>query len=424
MPKRSHSGSAPAQRIDDVACPFCPLLCDDLVIEKRGDELAARKHACARAVSAFARPRPAGTALINGERANHTAAIGAAVKILKAAQAPLISGLGTDVDGARAAVALAERARAMLDHANTAGLDSGMRVLQSRGWYTTTLAEVRNRADLIILVGADVVTNYANFMRRIVEPRQTLHNDRREHRRVVHIGPQASAPAATPSCAVETIRTRPADLAATMSQLRAALGGHALARGTRTRRIAALAAAIRQAAYPVFVWAPGQLPRGDADVTIATTTRLIDDLNRHQRAAGLVLGGDNGAIGAVNVCAWLTGFPLHVSFAGKTLEYDPVRYRTERLLGDRAIDTLVWIDAFGDAPMPALDDAVKCIAIGDPAAAANTRANVFIPVGTPGVDHAGRLVRTDSVITLHVDQLRPRGFRSAADVLQELLAQW
>jgi len=399
-------------------------LCDDLVIELHGDELTARKNACARAVAAFARPRAAGTALINGERANHTAAIGAAVKILKAAQAPLFSGLGTDVDGARAAVALAERARGMLDHANTAGLDSGMRVLQSRGWYTTTLAEVRNRADLIILVGADVVTNYANFMRRIVAPGRTLHNDRREHRRVVHIGPQASAPATTPSCTVETIRTRPAELAGTMSQLRAVLGGHALARGTRTRRIAALAAAIRQADYPVFVWAPGQLPRGDADVTIATTARLIDDLNRDQRAAGLVLGGDNGAIGAVNVCTWLTGFPLHVSFAGKTLEYDPVRYRTERLLGDRAIDTLVWIDAFGDAPMPEPDDAIKCIAIGDPAAAANTRADVFIPVGTPGVDHAGRLVRTDSVITLHVDQLRPRGLRSAADVLQEILAQW
>lgn len=423
MPK-SHSGSAPVQRISDVACPFCPLLCDDLVIEARGDELNARKNACTRAVLAFERPRPAGRALVDGEHVKHTAAIGAATKILKAAQAPLVAGLGTDVDGARAAVALAERSRAILDHANSAGLDSGMRVLQSRGWYTTTLSEVRNRADLIILVGADVVTNYANFMRRIIEPKQTLHSDRREQRRVVYIGPQGSAPAATKSCAVETIRTNAADLAATMSQLRAATGGRVLTRGTRTRRIAALAEAVKQAAYPVFVWAPGQLRGSDADLTIATTTRLIDDLNEQQRAAGLVLGGDNGAISAVNVCSWLTGFPLHISFAGKTIEYDPVRYRTERLLRDRAIDTLVWIDAFGDAPLPELDDTIRSIVIGDPAVAANTRANVFIPVGKPGLDHAGRLVRTDSVVTLHVDQLRARGFKSTADVLQELLAQW
>lgn len=423
MPK-SHSGSAPVQRITDVACPFCPLLCDDLIVEARGDELTARKNACARAVLAFARPRAAVTAFVDGERAHHTAAIGAATKILKAAQAPLISGLGTDVDGARGAVALAERSRAILDHANTAGIDSGMRVLQSRGWYTTTLAEVRNRADLIILVGADVVTNYANFMPRIVAPKQTLHSTRREQRRVVYIGPQGNAPAATKSCAVETLRTNAIDLAATMSQLRAAVGGHTLTRGTRTRRIAALAEAIKQAAYPVFVWAPGQLSQRDADLTIATTTRLIDDLNQQQRAAGLILGGDNGAISAVNVCSWLTGYPLHISFAGKTIEYDPVRYRTERLLRDRAIDTLVWIDAFGDAPLPELDDTIKTIVIGDPAAAANTRANVFIPVGTPGLDHTGRLVRTDSVVTLHVDQLRPRRFRSTADVLQELLAQW
>lgn len=424
VPKRSHSGSTPLQRIVDVACPFCPLLCDDLVVEVHGDKLAARKNACARAELAFERPRPASAAFVDGERANHTAAIGAATKILKAAQAPLLSGLGTDVDGVRAAVALAERSRAILDHANTAGLDSGLRVLQSRGWYTTTLAEVRNRADLIVLVGADVVTHYANFMRRIVEPKQVLHKDRREHRRVVHIGPPASAPATTTSCAVESLRTNAADLAATMSQLRAAVGGHALTRGTRTRRIAALAEAINQAEYPVFVWAPGQLQRSDADVVIAITTRLIDDLNQHQRAAGLILGGDNGGISAVNVCSWLTGFALHISFAGKSIEYDPVRYRTERLLRDRAVDTLVWIDAFGDAPLPELDDTIKSIVIGDPASAANTRANVFIPVGAPGLDHPGRLVRTDSVVTLHVDQLRPRGFRSTAEVLQELLAQW
>lgn len=424
VPKTSRSGSAPVQRIEDVACPFCPLLCDDLVIEANGDELAARKNACARAIHAFNRPRLAATALIDGKRANHTAAIGAAAKILKGARAPLISGLGTDVDGVRAAIALAERARAIVDHANSAGLDSGMRVLQSRGWYTTTLAEVRNRADLIILVGADVVANYANFVRRIVEPKQTLHKERRAGRRVVHIGPQASAPAATKSCAVETIRTQGRELAETMSQLRAALGGRSLTRGNRTRRIAALAEAIRQADYPVFVWAPGQLRASDADVTISITTRLIDELNEQQRAAGLTLGGDNGAASAVNACSWLTGFPLHVSFAGKTIEYDPVRYRTDRLLRDRAIDTLVWIDAFGDAPLPELDDSITTIVVGNPAAAANTRASVFIPVGTPGLDHAGRLVRTDSVVTLHVDRLRARASKSTADVLQELLAQW
>lgn len=424
MPKRSHSGPVPSNRIENVACPFCPLLCDDLVVDANDAGLTVHTNGCARAVTAFARPRPAGPALINGERANHTAAIGEAARILKRAQAPLISGLGTDVDGAREAVALAERSRAMLDHANSTGLDSGMRVLQSRGWYTTTLAEVRNRADLIILVGADVVSNYANFMRRIVEPRQTLHADRRAQRRVVHIGTQQTAPGGSKSCVVETIRTATADLPATISELRAAVGGRASIRGARARRLATLAEAIRQAAYPVFVWAPGQLPEDNADLTIAATTRLIDELNQQQRAAGLVLGGDNGAISAANACSWLTGFPLHVSFAGKTIDYDPVRYRTRRLLRDRAIDTLVWIDAFGDSPLPEVADGIKRIAIGNPRAVANTRADVFIPVGIPGVDHPGRLVRTDTVVTLHVDQVRPRGFKSAADVLRELFAQW
>lgn len=424
MPKRSHSGSLKRERVANVACPFCPLLCDDLEIEAHDDALTVRNNGCAQALAGFKQTPRGATALIDGKRASRKAAVEAAVRILKRATAPLISGLGTDVDGARSAVALTEKARGIIDHADSAGLDSGMRVLQTRGWYTTTLAEVRNRADLIVFVGANVVDNYANFVRRTVDPTQTLHGDRRKGRRVFFLGDRTATPVSAKSVAVESIATAPTDLAETMGILRALVAGRTTSGGTRARRLAGLAQAIGEAQYPVFVWAPGQLPRNDADLIIATVTRLVDDLNREQRAAGLALGGDNGAISAANACAWLTGFPLHISFAGKTIEYDPVRYRTAHLLGENAIDALVWIDAFGAAPLPETAPGTPRIAIGSPQAPANLAADVFIPTGIPGVDHGGRLVRTDSVVTLRVDQLRRRRADSVADVLRDILAQW
>lgn len=424
MPKSPSSGQLSPERFENVACPFCPLLCDDLVIDADGDDFRVVKHGCGRANVAFQRPRPKPTALVDGVRVSHTAAIGAATAILKRARAPLISGLGTDVDGIREAVAVAERARAILDHGHSAGTDRGMRVLQSRGWYMTTLAEVRNRADLIVLVGADVVSEYANFLRRVAHPAQTLVTERRKQRRIVYIGDKRNAPKSTRSCPVDTIPATASNLAESMSLLRGLVAGAPLPRGGRARQFAPLAQAIRQAAYPVFVWAPGQLAEPDADLTISATTRLVDDLNETQRAAGLALGGGNGGISAANACAWLTGYPLHVSFAGRTIEYDPVRYQSARLIENGMIDTLLWIDAFGEAPLPATDPDIKRIAIGDPGQSQNLDADVFIPVGTPGIDYKARLVRTDSVVTLRLDQLRRKSFASAATVLREIMARW
>ena len=42
---------------------------------------------------------------------------------------------------------------------------------------------------------------------------------------------------------------------------------------------------------------------------------------------------------------------------------------------------------------------------------------VFIPVGTPGIDHAGRTFRTDSVVAVPLQKLRDSGLPSTFDVL-------
>ena len=428
MPKPLDSGSAAPRRLENVACPFCALLCDDLSLSASGDVLSVSKNGCAQAKLGFERPRSTAHSTVDGKRASQKEAVAAAVRLLKRARRPLISGLGTDVEGMREAIHLAEKSKAVLDHANSKGFDSGVRVLQSRGWYLTTLAELKNRADLVIVVGVDLVNHYTNFIRRYVAPEQTLHPQRRQQRRVVYLGEAAAAPAATKTIDIEQIACDPTRLAEVLSVLRARAAG----RGLQAARVAkahiqelkGLAQAIKAAEYTVFVWAPGHLAGGAGDLTIHAVTRLIDDLNKTQRAAGLVLGGDNGLMSAVNVCTWLTGHPLHVSFAAKTLEYDPIRYRTQRLLEEDEVDVLVWIDAFGNAPPAAISPQVKRIVIGLPGTELAASADIFIPTGTPGVDHGGRLIRTDSVVSLRMDQLRHQSAPSIRMVVHDILEHY
>ena len=45
---------------------------------------------------------------------------------------------------------------------------------------------------------------------------------------------------------------------------------------------------------------------------------------------------------------------------------------------------------------------------------------MLIPVGTPGLDHAGSVYRTDAVVSLPVRRLRATGLPSVAEVLEAI----
>ena len=46
--------------------------------------------------------------------------------------------------------------------------------------------------------------------------------------------------------------------------------------------------------------------------------------------------------------------------------------------------------------------------------------DVFIPVGTPGIDHAGHAYRTDNVVAIRLKKLRESGLPSTAEVLSAI----
>ena len=61
--------------------------------------------------------------------------------------------------------------------------------------------------------------------------------------------------------------------------------------------------------------------------------------------------------------------------------------------------------------------------LGTPGLKLASEPAVFIPVGTPGVDHAGRLIRVDNVVSLPLKDLGRADLPPAADVLSAIEAQ-
>lgn len=418
------SGGA-AHTFENVACPFCGILCDDLEIARAGGRIKVVRNGCEKAVAGFERDVAGANPQISGRDATLDEAVTAATALVRGAKLPMYGGLGTDVDGIRAVMALAEKSGGVVDHALSEGQYRNFRVLQSTGWFMSTLTETRNRADLIIVVGSDLHKLHPRFFERIVNAEASMLTEAPPKRTVVFLGKGLDTSGATGSRVGEVVTVDcPLDqVSDVISALRAILKGAPVSAetiaGVSTAEIRALAERCRNASYGVMVWAPPSLAFPHAELTVQLVSELVKELNLTQRFACLSLGGNEGAVSAGAVCSWQSGYPLRVSFETGKPDYDPLRYSITRMLGAGEGDVLVWVSSFTPdlGPPPAK---VPTVVLATPGVKLPATPAVYIPIGTPGADHAGRIVRCDNVVSLPLKDLGRADLPRLADVLARI----
>ena len=389
----------------DVVCPFCSMSCDDLVVAAGADRLEVLEKGCAVATAAFARPIGATEPRVGDRAVKLEEACIEAASVLRQARLPLLAGLGTDTAGTRAAVALAERVGGVLDHM-AAPFAGNLRAMQDHGWVTGTLAEVRTRARLVVLIGTGGSTLAPRLAERLLRGRGD--------RRVVLLGDGLDAPEGA-----QTIACPPHRLPEAVLALRALVAGHKL-RQCPVDGLEALATALRDSPYSAVVWSAADLADAHADLVVGTLAELLKTLNQTTRAVGLPLAGTDNPIGVNQVCSWQTGTALRTSLASGAPDHDLVRFAAPELLASGAVDTILWIASIHDQPPP--ETTLPLIVLARAGAPAIPGATVTIPVGTPGLDHAGSVYRQDSVVAMPVRALRSKGLPTVAAVLDAIRA--
>ena len=409
---------------ENVTSPFDGMLNDDIAIERRGDTLKVLKGACAKSVAGFERKLPRAQPTVRGRPVELAVAIKEAARLIGDAELPLFGGLATDVEGMRAALAVAERSGGIVDHALSSAIYRNLKVMQISGWITSTLTETRNRADLIIIVG-DVPKLHPRFMERIVEPPASMFDVTAKKRTVVFLGKGGDAAFGSDAGETVTLPCRIEQAGEVIGAVRARLRGFRIkARkiaGVPPENIDALAEHCKKATYGVIVWAPPVLDFPHAELTVDQLAGLAKDMNQTIRFAGLSLGGAEGAVTASATTTWITGYPLRVSFASGAPDYDPYRYDIGRMLADGEGDLLVWTASFSPDLAPPKTK-LPMVVLGTPGLKLAKAPEVFIPIGTPGVDHEGRLVRVDNVVSLPLRNLGRSDLPSAASVLAAIEA--
>jgi formylmethanofuran dehydrogenase subunit B len=423
LPQRSPSNGS----FHNVACPFCGIHCDDLDVTNSAGKLKLTNTTCPKAVAGFERTLPEASPQIAGRDVTLAEAITAAASLIAKSKLPLFGGLATDVEGARATMALADRAGGVVDHVLSDAQFRNFRVLQSTGWVMSTLTEVRNRADLIIIAGTDIQEMHPRFYERVVCNAESMFDDPPLKRTVVVIGNGLDTSAIKGPRVDKLIKLDcPLDqVGDVIAALRARLKGVPLTApsfaGVPISAIDDLADRCHKTAYGVVVWAPPSFDFPNADLTVQLICDMVRELNVKQRFAGLTLGANEGAASAASVSSWQSGYPLRVCFASGKPEHDATRYALNRMLASNEGDLLVWTASFTPG-IAVPKTSLPTIVLGTPGLEMAQAPAVFIPVGTPGLDHAGRVVRCDSVVSLPLRNLGRSALPSAASVLEAIEA--
>lgn len=409
--------------LKDVPCPFCSLICDDLVVENTENKLTVNENGCIKAKDHFSQSLPEDTPTLKGKSCSIDQAIEATAKILKQSTAPLIAGLGTDIGGMRSVMQLADNIGATIDHMHSDGAIRNTLVLQDLGWVMTTMSEIKNRADFILFAGTDA-SNYPRFFERVIWNKDSLFVNTLK-RKIVYIGDKLNTSAGkSPEGKLPTVlKCKIEDIGEIISVLHAIIAGNKIQQtkiaGINLTTLQKLAEQMKQAKYGVIVWAPGELDFPHAELTIQNYCELVKYLTRTTRFAGFTLAGNDGGMSANSLSAWQSGFPLRVNFSQGYPKHDVGRNSTNNLLKKKEVNAMLWISSFSSNINPP-EAKIPTIVLGTPGTKLNFKPDVFIPVATPGVDHSGQLIRTDSVVSLTLKKLRDSKYMSVGDILNRV----
>ena len=405
-----------------ITCPACGLLCDDLTVCQQKDQLALDSHGCELAQVFFHQPSLASSPKINGQDTSLAQAVQAAAKLLSESKQSLFAGLGTDVGGMRALLRLVNQTGGYLDHMNSPAGLRNIQVLQQSGWQTTTLTEVKQRADVILIVGTNIVSQHPRFFQRVLWQGDSLFAEQLPEREIIVLGPADLdiSPLTSPTGkAAQHIVCEHQDLPQVLAALHALVLDQPIANSSVASipltRLQGLVDKLKAAKYSVLTWLAKELDFAHADLSVQQITQTVRALNQLTRSSALPLGGSDGDYSVYQVNTWTTGYPIRNRWHNNQAQYDPYHFSAEQLQSE--CDLRVWISCLNAKAPPKSD--LKTIIIGHPALQ-DCPAAVFIPVRIPGLQQSGTLFRLDGSVSLPIQAVVDSPLASLQQVLAQL----
>ena len=289
-------------------------------------------------------------------------------------------------------MAIADRLGAAIDPSGSH--PARLRAFQRAGQVSSTLGEVKDRADVVVYWGVDPASTHPRLGERYaLEPASRFLPRGRPDRTLIVVDDRS-----TPSARLADLQfaIHPDRRASALWALRALVQGLALdplvaaeAAGLPSSDLQDLADQLTRARFGALFFDPA------ADsFEIEGLLTLVRDLNQGRRFVALSLGSAGNAAGAESVLAWQSGFPAAVDFALGHPRHLPGDASLAARLASRSIDVALIV--MDDPPGPIGE--IPTIVIVPGATGLAPAPAVAFNVARMGIEDGGTVARADGVM--------------------------
>jgi formylmethanofuran dehydrogenase subunit B len=469
--------------VKSVSCPICGCVCDDIELTVENNEVVKVKNGCAICEAKFIGYRGhhrVQTPLMRKEDklvpVSMDEAVHAAAEILANANYPILYGWSsTSSEAQRVGVELTEEVGGIMD--NTAVVCHGPSILgvQEVGIPTSTLGQIRHRADLIIYWGCDPwsahprhLERYTSFTEGRFEQSQwkaymqklkasagqkkfesaaaridTIRKPRHQTCAVPGM-PQTMSTDGRKLIVVDVRKTMSAEMADYFIQvqpnkdyeliqaLRVLISDGELdvekVAGVPVEYLKELADALVNCEFGVIFFGMGVTQTEGKFRNIEVAIQLVRDLNSRTKFLIMPMRGHFNVTGANIVSAWQSGYPYGVDFSLGYPRYNPGETTSMDVLLRDELDASLVIaaDPGANFPKKAVENMVKhpLIVIDPHMNATSMLGDIVFPSAFVGIEVEGTAYRMDHVpLPLKKVVEPPKGIFSDEEILTRILEE-
>lgn len=397
--------------ITDALCPFCGCLCDDITVEVEDNKIRDVKHACKLGASKIMGHHRIKAPMMRKDKnstfteVSYEEAINEAARILSNSKRPLMYGWASTVcEAHKKGIFLAEELGAIIDNTATVCHGPSALAVHEKGLPTSTLGQIKNRADVVVFWGSNPVQAHPRHMGRYSVFAKGLFSEKgRKGRKIVVVDVRKTD---TANMADEFVQVEQGTDYLVVSAMRAILSGHAdvvpeTVGGVPREQLMKIVELLKTAKFVSIFFGMGLTQSKSRYKNIDNAISLTFELSSFTKCVITPMRGHYNVTGFGQVCSWETGFVTAVDFARGVPYYNPGETAANDVLTRKETDAAMIIAGDAGAHFPA--DSVRHLARIpvvqiDPYWNPTTEvANVVIPAAICGVEVEGTAYRMDGV---------------------------
>jgi len=418
---------------EDVPCPFCGCLCDDIQVTVEDNAIKEVRRSCSISKSKFlnytqdrldmAMVRKNGSFV----QTSLDEALDRAAEILASSRYPLMYGWSSTCNEAqRVGIELAELLGGAIDNTTTVCHGPSLLAVQGLGSPQATLGDISTKADLVIYWGCNPMHSHPRHLSRYTVFSKGYFSKRREDRKMVVIDVRETPTARAADLFIKIQPNRDFEL---LSALRMAVRDEEMdvdsVAGVPIELVEELADIMVNASYGVLFYGLGLTMTVAKSANVDSAILLVRDLNARTKFNIIPMRGHYNVTGCNEVMTWQTGYPFAVDFSLGYPRYNPGETSVIDLLSRGEGDAMLVVaaDPVSSFPLEAVKRIMKMplITIDVRPTPTTYRSEVVIPSAITGIEAEGTAYRMDGLI-FKMKKLvdPPPAMRSDQQVLSDL----